>query len=451
MLIESKPCSSILLTESVRHCPKCRQVIRSQLQLQRHKESGACDRFFCRQENHAHDIVDESFETLIEAKAYITQTELDKFFIIKWSVDGHVLYRCRHYRMQAITPPIQSDSEKHKRKKTCVPALGCTAVLRIDQMTMCQCLPTNDTVNGANLGTLCLHQSDRIRVRGCLTHSHGQEIRFLRMSQVDKDFYISMLNLGLSKDTILQRFCNSDRFESLHSKVTTLQDLRNLERLYVDTGLDREKSDIENVCKFLERKEFRGFSFESLELRNFDIPIAIKSKQFTTENHDTVIVYASNAMLKDFEANPTTIFIDGTHGTNRSQFAFISILVFGKLFIKIMSLWKFIQFHLISFRFSWRGNSNHAGGWQYGVKVGSGACLPHSERRCSKCNGSSESHGVRHEPCVHECLEYGGSRIPNKTCGLFLAFVECLEKEVAASRFRALRENLPTATYHGQE
>ncbi|TRY78846.1 hypothetical protein TCAL_08977, partial [Tigriopus californicus] len=32
-------------------------------------------------------------------------------------------------------------------------------------------------------------------------------------------------------------------------------------------------------------------------------------------------------MLKDFEEHPTLIFVDRTHGTNRSRFSLISILV----------------------------------------------------------------------------------------------------------------------------
>ncbi|TRY80496.1 hypothetical protein TCAL_13162 [Tigriopus californicus] len=172
-----------------------------------------------------------------------------------------------------------------------------------------------------------MHPATRIRIRGCLTHCHSQEIRFLRLSQANKDFYISLLNLGLSKDTILKRYCNSHQFNTLDSKVTTLQDLRNLERIYVNSGLDRNKTDVENVRTFLERSNFRGFSFDGLTLGDFSIPVTLRSKQFKTENQDTVIVYESNDMLKDFEEHPTMIFVDGTHGTNRSRFSLISILV----------------------------------------------------------------------------------------------------------------------------
>ncbi|TRY75047.1 hypothetical protein TCAL_16802 [Tigriopus californicus] len=55
--------------------------------------------------------------------------------------------------------------------------------------------------------------------------------------------------------------------------------------------------------------------------------MSVQDKQFVTEDQNTVIVYASDEMILEFGKNPTTIFIDGTHGTNQSRFVLVSILV----------------------------------------------------------------------------------------------------------------------------
>ncbi|TRY64105.1 hypothetical protein TCAL_15178, partial [Tigriopus californicus] len=120
------------------HCSGCRQVLRSRLQLSAHRDSGVCQCFFCRQSvNHDHLRVDQDFATLMEAKAWIVQEQLDRVFTIARSQDNRIVYQCRHRGMEALG---KSTSTTHKQRKiTSVPALNCQAVLRVDCMRVCLC------------------------------------------------------------------------------------------------------------------------------------------------------------------------------------------------------------------------------------------------------------------------------------------------------------------------
>lgn len=57
----------------------------------------------------------------------------------------------------------------------------------------------------------------------------------------------------------------------------------------------------------------------------------IKTKAMEV-NGSTFIVYTSDWMIEQYKKFPTTIIMDGTHGTNKSKFVLISFMVTGYLF-----------------------------------------------------------------------------------------------------------------------
>jgi hypothetical protein len=67
---------------------------------------------------------------------------------------------------------------------------------------------------------------------------------------------ITLLRMGLPKNTILEDFCTSEGYENLNFTLITLQDLSNLDQFHGNHDIDKTKSDIENVCDLMERTEF---------------------------------------------------------------------------------------------------------------------------------------------------------------------------------------------------
>lgn len=59
------------------------------------------------------------------------------------------------------------------------------------------------------------------------------------------------------------------------------------------------------------------------------LPLNVQEKVVET-NGAFLICFADEQMLETFRNHPTTISIDGTHGTCSAKFILISILVFGK-------------------------------------------------------------------------------------------------------------------------
>lgn len=135
------------------------------------------------------------------------------------------------------------------------PVYACTAQFTINKATVCMCETTNDSIK-------CYNSREMIRVQGCTKHSHDEEIRHQRVSQLVKDTLISLLKAGVPKTTILERYCSSNNYSNVKSKLITMQDLVNFERLYVDLEIDPKLSDFENICTTAERTEFRAISFD---------------------------------------------------------------------------------------------------------------------------------------------------------------------------------------------
>lgn len=231
----NQPKKSLFILPSGRaHCLTCRQIFRDNGTFQMHQKQGACQRFFCRVEDHEHQQVDETFETLAAAKVWIVQQQLDQAYVITSSFGDRKAYRCRFRGKPKSKPNCGSDSTgdlaRERMVPPVVPALGCLSKILVDRMILCQCSPEEAEKNPV----VCQNWASMIRVRGCLTHSHEMENQFLRMSRVCQDYLVSLLRTGMDKRSILKMYLNSDFAQGKGEfKCITAQDLRNLEKKYI--------------------------------------------------------------------------------------------------------------------------------------------------------------------------------------------------------------------------
>lgn len=246
------------------------------------------------------------------AKAWVLAKELDQTFNIVLSKPNYVLYNCRYRKARDSAASVQGDRPLKRRKKTSKPVYNCPAKFIIDKSVVCSC----DEVIGS---TECQNYCEMVRLRGCTTHSHDLEIRHQRLSKVTKDTLKTLLKSGVPKATILNQYCSSNSFET-ESKLITMQDLVNLERL--DVRGDDNLSEFENVCVEMERKEFRAVSFQGRT--HPPIPKVIQSKLIET-NGKSMIIYASDTMLDQFRQHPHTLFIVDV--TKRKKIPLMTLMV----------------------------------------------------------------------------------------------------------------------------
>ncbi|TRY72262.1 hypothetical protein TCAL_11938 [Tigriopus californicus] len=289
------PSQAVVLTRrspnQSQHCSICRQIFRQK--LEKHVQSGACERYFCRVDNHEHQRVDQTFETLAAAKLWIVQEQLDKTLVIVSSSGETIAYRCRFYsKPSSKADPMRNDPEKGSlKKKTAsfpVPDLGCRAVIRVDRVRVCQCSP-----EAVSQGTICQNSDSLIRLRGCLSHSHPTENQFLRMSKVCQDYLVSLLKLGMDKRSILRVYFQSGLAQEQDLKCITTQDLRNLERKFikkkttsqnstkVEDEVDLNASNICGQARNDAKKEFQRRAqaqIDELRAHLFDSSVAYQSR-----------------------------------------------------------------------------------------------------------------------------------------------------------------------------
>lgn len=249
-----------------------------------------------------------------KAKEWFYSKEFDKLLTTFKSHQDYLQYKCRHTRKK---PPT---NDKPANTKSCpsIPNFNCSAKLVIDKVMICQC-PNNTTKT-------CDKQGEVFRIRGCTTHSHDVEIRHNLIGRKTKRMLIALLEAGVPKSTILEQYCSFESYENINQKIITTLDLRNIERRHVFNGIDRNKSDHENICKLFELSGFRGYSFVDLDHDPSLTPKTILHKLIPNTTK-SMIVYASDEMLHQFQKYPVTLFVDGTHGTNKSKYSLISFVV----------------------------------------------------------------------------------------------------------------------------
>lgn len=305
--------SMIFFSLSEYHCLLCQKVFTSASSLRRHLGT-ANSHVACQEPSHEHHFIQETFSDMETAKAWVLAKELDQTFNIVLSKPNYVLYNCRYRKARDSAASVQGDRPLKRRKKTSKPVYNCPAKFIIDKSVVCSC----DEVIGS---TECQNYCEMVRLRGCTTHSHDLEIRHQRLSKVTKDTLKTLLKSGVPKATILNQYCSSNSFET-ESKLITMQDLVNLERL--DVRGDDNLSEFENVCVEMERKEFRAVSFQGRT--HPPIPKVIQSKLIET-NGKSMIIYASDTMLDQFRQHPHTLFIVDV--TKRKKIPLMTLMVKG--------------------------------------------------------------------------------------------------------------------------
>ncbi|XP_059080840.1 uncharacterized protein LOC131878744 [Tigriopus californicus] len=306
--------SDVALNESQKmfHCFACKKIFASHDGIRKHETAPNKHGPPCKETNHEHQLVNEEFATIELAKEWLLVKEFDKIFTIFTSRPDYIRYQCRHVRSK------QTPKKNPTKNVPSIPFIPCTAKLFVDKIKVCKC--------SNNLTNTCESPSLVYRVRGCTTHSHEIEIRYNRISGNTKAMLISLLQAGIPKKTVLEQYCSFENYSNMNQKLITSMDLRNLEKLHVNNGIDLKKSDFENICDLMERPDFRGFSFTDLEHDPNTVPSTISDKLIPNATK-SMIVYASEEMLSQFHKYPVTLFVDGTHGTNKSKYSLISFVV----------------------------------------------------------------------------------------------------------------------------
>lgn len=299
------------------HCSKCKNVFKHLNSLRFHQKTCKGKRLGCSDQSHVHSLMEQEFATFEEAKQWIYSMELDQTFQIARTRSNCTWYQCR--RNKAQKPQEQSETSVRKRKSSGTGYVPCSAQFTISVAHICRCMG-----NEAELGQICSDHHVVRLVKGCAKHSHEVDIKHQRISKSTKDSLINLLRAGVPKSIIMERYCSPENYDRLDRKLITMHDLRNLERKFASKGVDLTKPDFVNACEILEGEGFRGFSFADIEGEKIPESIADKAIEGCKMN---LFVYASEFMLEQFRQQPGTLFVDGTHGTNRSEYSLITLLV----------------------------------------------------------------------------------------------------------------------------
>lgn len=313
--MSANPTSPAKKSQNGFHCFVCKRIFSSKSGLRRHKISPNHDIPPCKEVTHEHQVVEEEFSTMEEAKEWFFKKKFDKLLTVFTSRVYCIRYQCRHSRIKQYPTEVTVDKTI---KYPTIPAFPCQAKLTIGKIKICQC-PKGTT-------DVCQNQGVMYKVQGCTSHSHDIEVRHNRIPRNTKAMLTALLEAGIPKNTILERYCSFENYKDIDEKIITSLDLRNIERNHVNKGIDRSKMDYENLCQLFEASDFRGFSFADLEHDPSTVPDTISDKIITNVTK-SMIVYSSEEMLSQFRKFPVTLFVDGTHGTNKSKYSLISFLV----------------------------------------------------------------------------------------------------------------------------
>lgn len=295
------------------HCLQCKRLLTTPHSLRKHKKNVNVHDI-CGEVNHDHVLINESFEDLNAAKAWVISKELDKTFHIAASRQNYVLYRCRLRRSRSESKPRNPDPAK-RRMGVAKPTFPCSAQLAIDMVKLCHC---DSNVDGSE----CLQFRDTFRLRGCLTHCHKVEPHFQKLSTIQKDALVSLLKQGVPKRTILKQFCSSYSNKDSPSKLITIKDLENLERLHGScrgkkvTDASRMVNDSKTDCGHLDTNSGDD-SFEDRERRQMHVlSVLYHCQSFLETNRPWREKRAMIEKIEDFAKELSFPSVDGLLNSN---------------------------------------------------------------------------------------------------------------------------------------
>ncbi|XP_059084704.1 uncharacterized protein LOC131881769 isoform X2 [Tigriopus californicus] len=230
------------------HCSECKKVFNSSEGLRKHcKDPERHNDDVCKESGHDHQLIQEAFASMDEAREWVRTQELDKYYTVYRSSKTSAEYQCRLNRAK------KNSNHEVKTRHTLprVPHVPCAAKFLIIRLVLCKCTDSQSKV--------CTQSSEVFRVRGCIRHSHEIKTHHFRMACKTKATLISLLQSGVPKKTILRQHCSGPASD----KVITAMDLRNLERMYVNKDLltfpkelrDRRQRAIEIVAQWKDALE----------------------------------------------------------------------------------------------------------------------------------------------------------------------------------------------------
>lgn len=245
-------------------------------------------------ENHDHDWIKQEFPSLEAAKDWILAQELDQLFTAVTFRNGYGVYSCRHReKPEKRAAKDQSNNSEVKRNRSRLTPHGCKAGFKLRKVMRCSCV---DFV----AKTLCFHQEILFELRGCLTHSHPVERKSRRISQVTKNLLMSLLEAGVPKSVIKDKYCRPSDSDNSDAKFVTLQDLTNFENALKKTKLPTKSSTPDSSSQL-------------------DPTIA------SVSDETPILPVKSIVLPFSIEVEPTSICISGPDGKSTTDFNWLDL------------------------------------------------------------------------------------------------------------------------------
>lgn len=160
-----------------------------------------------------------------EARSWIFDQEMDKILVIVGSREGNIRYQCR--QRDVSRNPITSNKIKKRNRKP-IGRCACPASLNIRKIRLCFCEYPESSPFCENIRTM-------FQLLGCLAHSHTPQKQFYRIPKVKKDMLLSLMEIGVPKKVILEKYCSPENADETEDKIVTLKDLDNFEKFHAKT------------------------------------------------------------------------------------------------------------------------------------------------------------------------------------------------------------------------
>ncbi|TRY75338.1 hypothetical protein TCAL_15601 [Tigriopus californicus] len=171
-----------------------------------------------------------------------------------------------------------------------------------------------------------LRCNQNVSIYGCVAHSHPLAGKNIRLSTSIKDRTAALLTSGITPEVVIDKYLSTNDMDP-DSKPVTYHDIYRIKKSLNLNGYDWKASEVRNVSSLLVDPSFHGFNYGK-KFDMFSMSKDIADKVIETSGY-FLLTYASPDMIQRFHDHPTTISIDGTHGTNAAKYVLISILMFG--------------------------------------------------------------------------------------------------------------------------
>ncbi|XP_059098729.1 uncharacterized protein LOC131892878 isoform X2 [Tigriopus californicus] len=125
--------------------------------------------------------------------------------------------------MSRNSNPKEHESKTKRRNRKPINRCACAASLNIRKIRLCYC-------ENPESNPFCEKFQTQFQLLGCLTHSHRPQKQFLRIPKVKRDMLLSLMEIGVPKKVILDKYCSSENLDETEGKIVTLKDLDNFEK-----------------------------------------------------------------------------------------------------------------------------------------------------------------------------------------------------------------------------